>query len=798
MSYWVRWSGCRPGLVAGVGTVMIVASLVCAGAYAANGLYDFSLESTVLDETILDIARQSGERISFDPIIVSGLKSSPVVGKFTAEQAIEQALKHTGLVLKIAADGSFTVTIPEQANTGELSDTPLAPMVVEARRVQQGYAADSVSAATRTETSVLELPRSVSAVPHELIEDQQITTIADALRNVSGVSANVGSNAGMSPVSITIRGFDVDNAMTDGMMSAGVSSLTAPTIAYDKIEVVKGPEAIAGGRAAKFGGVVNLVTKKPEPIAKGELRSTVDSNGKVQNEIDVTGPLTENKALRGRLIASSDQDGDTDLGWDGGKNYYIAPTVGWKGEDNELLVGAELNNATRSLGNYSYTFGNRPSGAHDATPHAKDDNIDFKNRRYYADYIHYFQHDWTLNVRGQHATSDTTGKYWTVSGISGYPGSPSLNIPSGNIFEALATESSLRYESTTAQVTLTKSFDLGATKHNVLTGYDYLNTKTDQDINLRYGTGLAEYLAGSGSVSLPSVSSLKNSMVYGDSESETEEVGYFIQDQIAVGERWNLLLSARHVAFTPLNSDSSLESVKKWLYGGGAVFKVTETLSAYGSYSEGLTNSYSYMTRNGAALPPIEAKQYEVGAKLAFDDERLILTTALFQIDETNVPMPEPNAPTFYYASEGIKSRGLEVELRGRITPRLNVSVAYTNILAVNQDDGSRVYGRPRNALNVWGTYKVAENWTVGAGLDARSSSMGTGVTDWSTQSVKELDIPGQVRWDAMVRYEERKWSATLGIKNLANKTLYDAGSFGSYVYVEPQRTFTLTGSIKF
>ncbi|WP_240998035.1 TonB-dependent receptor plug domain-containing protein, partial [Pseudomonas viridiflava] len=81
------------------------------------------------------------------------------------------------------------------------------------------------------------------------MDDRQVTSVADALSNVAGATVNK-ANDGATPLTINIRGFDAENAMTDGMMSSGIYAFNTPTIALDKIEVIKGPEGITGGMAA--------------------------------------------------------------------------------------------------------------------------------------------------------------------------------------------------------------------------------------------------------------------------------------------------------------------------------------------------------------------------------------------------------------------------------------------------------------------------------------------------------------------------------------------------------------------
>ncbi|GKW20232.1 ferric siderophore receptor [Pectobacterium araliae] len=762
---------------------VLIALLSPIGTYAATGdIYTYSLAKAPLAETLLSIARQSRENISFEPDLVKGYTSRSVQGPLTVEQAIAIVLEGTDLQFTRTNNGTLTI-IRKPVLPAKVEESQLPPIEVRARQ-ERGYAADSASTATRgIDTPILELSKSVSTVSAELIKDQQSPSVLDALQNVSGVTT---SQATVGPSSsVRIRGFDAYNdVITDGLQSSGGRfALNTPLIGIDKIEVVKGPEAVIGGGAGKFGGVINLVSKKPQATAWRELSTVVDSSGKTSLGLDLTGALTEDEKLRGRIIGLTENHGDTDRDWDGGKNKYLAPSLAWKDTVNDLLIGAELQNETRPFGNYAYTPSNSLNDLV-TVPHAKDDGFDYKSRRYYINYKRYFSQDWEFTTQAQYASYLSEMNAWLASPNP-------LNSPT-SIF-AQANQNGLNYRSKSFSTSLGKYVELGATTHNLLLGFDFIDSESRQDIRGVFNDASTPFLllpVGQ-NIILPSVKSLPYGIDYlSDSRSRTIENSYYFQDQFSIADDWHFLLSARRITYRPVG-DSTIESLTKWLYGGGIVYQLTPAFSTYASYSEGVTNSFQYATRDGSGLPPTQAKQYEIGTKYGLDNAKVVLTTALYRLEKKNVPKQDPLDPNFYFASSGQVSRGLEVELKGKPTDKLNVSLTYNNILA-EDDDGLRIGDEPRHHANLWTTYHLTDNWSVGGGIDARSK------TSYSSQSIGEFKFPGQTRLDAMVRYEARQWSATLGVRNLTNRDLYDGGSSPYYLYQEPERTFTLSGSMKF
>lgn len=165
---------------------------------------------------------------------------------------------------------------------------------------ETGYRVTNATTGTRTDTPLRDIPQSIQVVPRQVLEDQQIIRVGDALQNVSGVN-NLGSYSGYEEL-IKIRGFDV-NTFQGGYFRDGIRLFTfgfPETANLEQIEVLKGPASILFGQAQP-GGIVNLVTKKPLNEPYYFLEGTVGNYDTYRGAIDLSGPLNDSGTLLYRL-----------------------------------------------------------------------------------------------------------------------------------------------------------------------------------------------------------------------------------------------------------------------------------------------------------------------------------------------------------------------------------------------------------------------------------------------------------------------------------------------------------------
>lgn len=197
-------------------------------------------------------------------------------------------------VAEVQATGKglvFAVT-PGTADVADTEDAEV-DITVTADRPQEGYTVPDATTATRTDTPLRDVPQSIQVVPREVLEDQQVIRLDEALRNVSGVSQNSADPRGQR---FQVRGFDSSNLLRDGFSqnfggsfgNSGFQDLSN----IERVEVLKGPAAILYG-TSQPGGIINLVTKKPLSEPYYGLELSVGNRGLIEPSIDLSGTLTE-------------------------------------------------------------------------------------------------------------------------------------------------------------------------------------------------------------------------------------------------------------------------------------------------------------------------------------------------------------------------------------------------------------------------------------------------------------------------------------------------------------------------
>lgn len=222
-------------------------------------------------------------------------------------------------------------------STGETPETDEEIEIVVTGEQDEGHNPSNATTGTRTDTPLRDIPRSVQVVPRQVIEDQGVTRIEDALRNVAGVTIDQDPRS-TSP-GFSIRGFEGSTVLRDGFASSsgggGLSGRVQLPNNVERIEVLRGPEAVLYG-ASSFGGTVNFITEQPLSDPLYEVELTAGSYGLYEGAINLTGPLTPDERLLYRFNASY-QNFDGFADFVEGEIISIAPVISYRLSDDTNL-----------------------------------------------------------------------------------------------------------------------------------------------------------------------------------------------------------------------------------------------------------------------------------------------------------------------------------------------------------------------------------------------------------------------------------------------------------------------------
>ncbi len=639
---------------------------------------------------------------------------------------------------------------------------------------RDSYRTPNASAATGTNTPIIETPFSVQVIPQAIIRDKQSKDLKDTLSNVSGVNYN--GDVQSRSETFSIRGFSGVAVLRDGFRQFGNGEAQTQPVAeianLEAVEVLKGPASILYG-AIEPGGLINLISKKPlsKPFYEVEVKG--GSRGLISPRFDVSGPLTDDGKVLYRVNGLYQSINSVQNSTQPDQKSFIAPTIAWKiGDKTDLNISAEYIESDRpanfGLPAVGTSVADVPRDRIIGEPSDRVTNQSL-NIGYILD--HQFSDNWKLRNSFRYASNQYD--YNVVALPLGF------DETTNTVNRNFATQEG-QTKDYTFQTNLTGEFATGDVKHKLLIGTDYVRREgrrlsrvgdpTDLDLfNPVYG------VAKPNKLDLPIVDGVTTS---GNS------FGFFIQDQVDIFKNLKLLAGIRYDALSQ-NITNTVAAEETSLTASaltprvGLLYQFNDRLSAYGSYSQSFAPNTD-TTASGAALEPQRGRGYEFGVKSDLLDGKLFATLAYFDISKQNVPVTDPANPLFSLASGEQRSQGIEFDLSGEPAPGLKLvaSYAYTDAKVSADSDptlvGKKLFGVPEHAASLWATYELQEGGMKGLGFGAGLNFKGDRQGDLENTYL----LGSYLTADAAIFYKKDNWRFGLNFKNITDAK-YVESSFG-------------------
>ncbi|MEH2303242.1 MAG: TonB-dependent siderophore receptor [Nostoc sp.] len=222
---------------------------------------------------------------------------------------------------------------PQPTQPSASGDQPIELVVTGE---QDGYRVTDGSTATKTDTPLRDIPQLIQVVPRQVLEDQQVRNLAEALRNVPGVAQGANSSTRGSFDQPVIRGFGADGDILRNGLRDSNNIYQSDTADIERIEVLKGPASVLYGQGS-LGGVINYVTKQPlsQPYYAAEV--SAGSFNFYRGAIDLTGPLNSNKTVLYRLNVAAETT-ESFLDFYDEQKYFLAPVLSWQISDRTKIT----------------------------------------------------------------------------------------------------------------------------------------------------------------------------------------------------------------------------------------------------------------------------------------------------------------------------------------------------------------------------------------------------------------------------------------------------------------------------
>jgi iron complex outermembrane recepter protein len=736
----------------------------------------FKIPAQPLSSALLEYSRQSQIPVLAAQTLVEGKRSSEVSGSYTPGEALKRLLVGTGLKAEPQQTGGYTLVAGTASSVDEVVVTAKRDEAETDVLVRQSSSSDRLGQSLRDQA------RNTEVISAQLIDDEQDQDITDALRNTGSVQVNTTNI--QSGTNFSIRGYQTAGIQNGLSAPNGLSAgATTPVADIERIEVLKGPDAILAG-VDNLGGTVNIVTKKPSADPFLNLGLEVGSYDSERVTVDANDALTSDKLLSGRLVATERWSDHNYAGYEGNQEYLVAPGIRFKNADTDFLLTGSL--SKQFQGATPYTMLNleyQPLPLPRTSPlfGVKDQRVEVQTALVFTELDQKIT-DWaTFVVRGQYQAQTLD-----ISVISPF----AVLDDQGDVFaDNDRTRQKGFSESADAFFRLQGSFwgidhklVLGGAYSNSLTKYFDASLTTTQEMNILTNT--------------PPMPPSPPADTYNNNFAGTvfsEYLQYLLKWgplHVTTGVRGDYYKNYAQLSdgsyFSPISRTHATSP------DVGVVYDVIPTVALFASIARGFTPNYN-TEFDGKILPNEETKNYEAGTKVDLLGKHVFLTASWFRLDQSNISFDDPAHQGFFIPGPGLRSQGLDLSLSGKPLPGWTVTASLTrskySYLAIQEDSGSVVSEEPKTQYSLYTNYirPIADQLSLGAGI---------GVFGRSTYSIDGFGtyyVPSaiQMDWNGFVHYGP--WEANLGVRNILNRVNYGLTTAPSYLPYLEARNWRLT-----
>lgn len=732
------------------------------------------------------------------------------VSKGSASQAALMAGIAIGLPGAALAQGS-------QEAAG---DTVALPPV-DVRAAAPANALQRPAPVSRLPGSVQDTPQTINTISREVLEQQNVTTLEQALRNVPGITASIGEgNGGVNGDQFRIRGFAAQNDIyVDGLRDFG--AYTRDAFTYEEVSVLKGPSGFALGNGT-VGGAIAVGTRLPHLGNSYGFTATGGMGPFARGTIDLNQQIGETTALRLNLMGQSSELVDRD-GVDS-RRWGIAPSIAFGlGTDTTLSLHYqhyEYDNATDSgipvIAPPGGTIA-RPMtefGLPRSTWYGLDSDRDEVTADILTARLSHKVNDW-LTLANDTRLSFIDRDYVTsiVSCAAATCVTPFFQRR-GGVVTASGAGNPYHQESWGIQnvATATARFTTGPLRHELLAGFDIMYEDFERTGYNLLGTRPAiPVFGGQGDISLD-----RGAASYKRNGSNTTYAG-FINERLWLIPELSVIGGVRvshfdvdYDAVTYATGIRTGASPSKTVVDPRAslVWEPTPSQTYYATYSVSHTPpGLLFSTQPATAanfnsnFDPERNELYELGAKVGFLENRIGVYGSLYRILKSNSLAPSETDPTaLVQTSDKQRNQGVEIGVTGQITPAWTLNANYTAMDSETTSStnaaniGRRVQFVPEQAAALWSTYEFnrASPWnlTIGGGVTWRDKVyLNAGNT---------AEAPANLVFDAMISHRiNDNLRVQVNGYNLGDALNYD-GLWANRIVPSPGRTVLFTLAAEF
>lgn len=798
----------RPRLLAvAIALCAPLASGQLIAAEQASSVRAYNLPAAPLASTLNQIASQAGLALSLNPSLAAGKTSAPVKGQFDATTALREALRGTGLQLEQSSAGTYSLVavpegvmaLPETAVIGvENAESAWGPV--------EGYVATRTAAGTKTDTALVEAPRSISVATRQQMDDRKVQNLDDAVRYMPGITASsYGSDTRADW--LRVRGFEPTQFLDGLPLPKGVYAMPKQeTWNLDRLALLRGPASSVYGQTPP-GGLLDMVSRRPSAESSNEIQLQYGSDNYRQINFASTGKIDdEGRFLYG--LSGVLRDSGTQVDHIDNKRYNIAPSLTWNIDpDTKLTLLTQFTRDDTGITSQFLpvqgTKINSPFGDISHHKNLGDPNWEYYDRTYYAlgyAFEHRINDVWQFKQNLRYTKTDLSFQAITVGS---YPFT--LVDDQGNVGRTTTS-----VDEDISQFAVDNNFQgdfaTGDIRHTLLIGLDH--QRTNSNYTSIFGSAPATNV-NNPVYGLPIERPARSTAFY-DYDQKTNQTGLYVQDQMAL-DQWRLTLGGRedwiHTGTTYFNkADATNTDRNKKFSGNAAISYVFDSgFVPYLSYAESFQPTSNASSSPTDSFKPTEGKQWELGIKYQPPGSNTLLSAAVYDLTQKNVSVTTTVADIPITSQTGeVKVKGLELEAVSDVTDNLKVIAAYTLAKSeVQKGDfkGNRLQLMPNQQASLWTDYTwhagVLDGFGIGAGVRYTGNTYGDQGNTWLGKADAYTVFDASVHYD-LGRLDNSLKGASLALNatNLFDKD-YISTCDSFYCYYGDQRSVVASATYK-
>lgn len=680
----------------------------------------------------------------------------------------------------------------------------LNEVVIEGQR-QNKFSRKKTAYVSKLPLKDIENSQVYSTVTTELLKSQVVTNFDDALKNATGVdklwssTGRGGDGAGY----YSLRGFSIQPQLVNGL--PGLTNGTINPANIERIEVLKGPSATLFGNAvSSYGGLINVVTKKPYVGTGGELSFTSGTYGLNQIIGDFNTALSKDDNLYFRLnTAYTTEQSFQDAGFS--KSFFIAPSLSYK-VNNKLSFSfyGEITQAEQT--NPTFLFLNRsaPSEASNLNELGYNNKLSFtsndltlenptQNYRIEMDYK--LSDKWQSQTLLSKSSTSTNGYYSYLF---------DFGILGGNTFSRFISKQNANTQTTDIQQNFIGDFKIGSIRNRVVIGVDYFNqTQTDNSSGYAFYGNVRANGDSNGDnpftadvendaypLSTSGVDAVLASQGISNIKSKFHIYSLYVSDVINITHNLSAMLGLRLDRFDNegdlANLDDDYDQTTFSPKFGLVYQPIKNKLSIFGNYQNGFTNVAPELVGNPENGPqtlqtfdPEQANQLEFGIKTNLFNNKLNATISYYDIKVKDRVITDPSSVFNKIQGGEVESKGFEIEITANPIKGLNLRAGFSNNNSkTTKTDNTEILNRrpleagPETLYNFWANYEFQkgnlQGFGLGFGFNGSSERFAI-----NYESTGEFILPSYTIANASVFYQANKYRIGLKLNNAFNKEYY-------------------------